>query len=76
VIEIGVGTAEAQRGKGYATVTCARLILECERGGTQTFWNAAAQNTASVALARKLGYRTERPSRVYWWPKVEPGNQA
>jgi RimJ/RimL family protein N-acetyltransferase len=73
VIELGVETREPHRGHGYATVTCAHLIHACESIGYRTFWNAAAQNTASVALARRLGYRTERPHRVLAW-SARPAN--
>jgi RimJ/RimL family protein N-acetyltransferase len=69
VIEIGVGTPESYRRRGYATVTCAHLIRTCEERGTRTFWNTAKQNTASKALARKLGYRTEQEFRVLAWLK-------
>jgi len=72
IIEIGVGTSEGQRGKGYATITCARLIDECERGGYQTFWNTSANNLASLTLARKLGYRQERPWAALIWEKSDP----
>lgn len=68
LIELGVETAPAYYGKGYATVTCAHLIRACEARGYRTFWNAAKQNAASVALARKLGYQKEKEFRVLaWW---------
>jgi RimJ/RimL family protein N-acetyltransferase len=69
LIEIGVGTPEPYRGRGYATLTCAHLICACEARGYQTFWNTAQQNEASKALARKLGYRTEKVFRVVAWSK-------
>jgi hypothetical protein len=47
--------------------TCARLIQACEELGHATWWDCAKQNLASVALARKLGYRTEREYRVLAW---------
>ena len=65
--EIGVGTPEGHRRKGYALVTCAHLIRECEKPGYRPYWNAAAQNTPSLNLALKLGFSTECPFRVYWW---------
>ena len=68
--EIGVGTPKQHRRKGYAAVTCALLIRECERLGYQPYWNANAQNTASLNLAIKLGFSTERPFRVYGWKKL------
>lgn len=70
VIELGVETREAHRGQGYATATCAHLVQMCERLGLTTFWNAAAQNAASIALARKLGYQREQPHRVLAWNKM------
>jgi RimJ/RimL family protein N-acetyltransferase len=70
VREIGVRTDEQCRGRGYATITCARLIQACEAMGWRTYWNTAQQNLASVALARKFGYRTEREYRVLAWFKT------
>jgi RimJ/RimL family protein N-acetyltransferase len=69
VIELGVETREPYRRRGYAAVTCAHLIHTCEAMGLATFWNAAAQNAASIALARKLGYQREQPHRVLAWNK-------
>jgi RimJ/RimL family protein N-acetyltransferase len=68
-IEVGVTTREAHRGRGYATIACARLIQTCEEQGYDTWWDCAKQNVASAALARKLGYRTEREYRVLAWSK-------
>jgi GNAT superfamily N-acetyltransferase len=69
MIEIGTETHEPYRRRGYATITCAHLIRACEAKGYQTFWNAAKQNVASIALARKLGYRAEQEFRVLAWSK-------
>ena len=65
--EIGVGTAEAFRRKGLATVAAARVIQEVEANGYQPFWNASYQNTPSVALAKRLGFQTEKPFNVFAW---------
>jgi len=35
--------------------------------GYRAFWNAAQQNVASVALARRLGFQTEQPFTVLAW---------
>lgn len=70
LIEIGVGTHESHRRRGYATLTCAHLIRACEEKGYRTFWNTNKQNLASKALARKLGYRTEQEFRVLAWSKL------
>jgi len=66
-IEVGVTTLEAHRGRGYATIACARVIRACEQSGLETWWDCAKQNLASVALAHKLGYRSEREYRVLAW---------
>jgi RimJ/RimL family protein N-acetyltransferase len=70
IAEIGVGTNESYRQKGLATITAARVIQECESQGLQPFWNASEQNAPSVALAKRLGFRTERPFRVIAWSKT------
>jgi GNAT superfamily N-acetyltransferase len=67
IAEIGVGTGEAHRGQGFATITSARVIQKCEALGYRAFWNASQQNAASVALAKRLGFQTERPFKVLAW---------
>lgn len=73
LIEIGVETHPHNMRKGYGTLTCAYLIHEMERQGYLTYWNCAKQNQASIALARKLGYRTEKEYRLVAWSKNEAG---
>lgn len=66
-MEMGTITHPAHRGRGYATIVCARAALECERQGAETWWNCARQNQASAAIARRLGYRQSREYRVLAW---------
>ena len=68
-IEIGVTTLESQRRRGFATMTCARLIKICESQGYATWWDCAKQNTPSVRLARKLGYQNEMEYHHVCWLK-------
>lgn len=68
--EPGVFTQPAHRGKGYGTMTVTRLIQEIEELGGQSYWNCAKQNTASAAMARKLGYRIEKEYRCMAWSKT------
>jgi RimJ/RimL family protein N-acetyltransferase len=68
--EPGVFTQSAHRGKGYATMTSARLIQEIEAMSGQTYWNCAKQNVASAAVARKLGYRIKKEYRCMVWGKM------
>ncbi|HEY3473872.1 MAG TPA: GNAT family N-acetyltransferase [Anaerolineales bacterium] len=70
LIEVGVTTAEAYRRQGFATIACAHLIELCEARGYRTWWDCAKQNTPSVKLARRLGYRNEKEYRYVWWPKA------
>jgi len=67
--EIGIDTPEPYRQRGYATVTCAKLTQFCEQQGLHTYWNCNKFNGASVALARKLGYQTEKEYRLLIWEK-------
>lgn len=65
--EIGVDTPESHRRSGYASITCAKLIQTCEQQGLQTYWNCNKANRASVKLARKLGYQTEKEYKLVAW---------
>jgi RimJ/RimL family protein N-acetyltransferase len=69
LIEIGVETRQQYQRQGYATWVCAHLITECERLGFRTYWNCDAQNPASIALARKLGYHTGKAYKLVAWLK-------
>lgn len=68
-IEIGVTTHEAHRQRGLAFLACARLIEICEAQGYKTWWDCAKQNTASIRLAHKLGFHSEKEYRYVWWGK-------
>lgn len=69
LIEVGVTTAEPHRGRGLATIACARLIEICEEQGYKTWWDCAKQNSPSVRLAKKLGYQGNPEYRYIWWAK-------
>ena len=71
VIEIGVETQPHHMHKGYATITCSQLIHQMEHLGFNTYWNCASANQASIALARKLGYQTQKEYRLLAWFKPE-----
>lgn len=71
LIEIGVITGEAYYQRGYATLCCARCIQEAEARSYRTYWNCAKTNLGSAALARKLGYQTEREYRFVYWGAPE-----
>jgi RimJ/RimL family protein N-acetyltransferase len=63
--EVGVVTSEAERGRGYAYLTGSDLLATIESRGYEAVWHAAASNEASVALGRKLGFRSERRGPMF-----------
>ncbi len=69
--EIGAITRQAQRGKGYAPITCAYLIQECERRGFHGYWSCEMDNLASVRVARKLGFRREHTYEVLEYDRLQ-----
>ena len=71
VIEIGVETHLRHMKHGYVTLTCSHLIHEMEQQGYRTYWNCAKGNQASIALVRKLGYRTEKEYHLNAWFKQD-----
>jgi RimJ/RimL family protein N-acetyltransferase len=75
LIEIGTITGESYRRRGYGTVTCAHLVQECEARGYRTYWNCSKDNQPSAALARRLGYQTEKEFRYVGWDSPD-GNSA
>ena len=69
-IEVGVTTAESHRQRGFATLACASLIVECEARGYSTWWDCARQNNPSTRLANKLGYEHAQEYRYVWCAKA------
>ncbi len=69
MMEIGVYTHQGSRGRGFATIACARVIETCEARGYQTYWNCNTSNLTSAALARKMGYQTEQEYALVAWFK-------
>lgn len=66
-IEIGVETPAPFRRQGYGVLTCTHLIRACGTQGYHTVWHTTALNTASIGLARTLGYQTVHSFRVLMW---------
>ncbi len=69
VMEIGTETHPDWRGRGYATLVCAQVVLDCERRGQRVHWNCNARNAPSAAVARKLGYTQARAFPWRYWEK-------
>jgi GNAT superfamily N-acetyltransferase len=56
LLELGIETLEAYRGRGFALYVCAVLIDYCLENGYEPVWSCRFENTASYMLAQKLGF--------------------
>ncbi len=63
--EIGAVTREKSRGQGFAPIVCAYLIDECNLRGFQAYWSCDIDNSASVRVAQKLGFRNSYRYIIY-----------
>ncbi len=63
--ETGAITHEPYRGKGYAPIAMAYLIKELEERGFHAYWSCDVDNPASASVARKLGFRIEKPYEIW-----------
>ena len=62
--EIGAITHEPYRGRSYAPIAVAFLIEALELCGFHAYWSCDTDNSASVRVARKLGFRIERTYEI------------
>ncbi|MFW5836293.1 MAG: GNAT family N-acetyltransferase [bacterium] len=67
-LEVGVETAEAFRGKGYAQAACARVIHEALARGLEPVWSCKTENAGSYRLAERLGFVPLDPHPYYELP--------
>ena len=66
-MEAVVGTLEAFRGRGLASCAAATLAEESRRRGHTLTWNCLADNVGSLKVAKRLGFRSERPYREIYY---------
>ncbi len=64
LLEMGVVTRKAHRGKGFGTLVSLAVARWCEERGDRVWWNANAANAPSIAIARRLGFTLERRYEV------------
>jgi len=62
-----IGTVTAFRRRGLAAVAAAYLAEEARRRGHALVWNCHADNAGSIAVARRLAFRTETPYREIYF---------
>ena len=58
-VEVGVETASAYRGQGYAKDALTKLICELSDIEVEPIYICSKSNTASVNLAKSLGFKAE-----------------
>ena len=58
-VEVGVETAPAYRNRGYAKDALTKLISELDRIDTVPIYICSQSNTASMRLAKSLGFSTQ-----------------
>ncbi|HWS30487.1 MAG TPA: GNAT family N-acetyltransferase [Clostridia bacterium] len=56
LLELGIETAEAHRGKGLAYAACCALIDFCIEKGFDPVWSCRLDNEGSMMLAKRLGF--------------------
>lgn len=68
-LEIGIETAGAYRGKGYAFTVCSALIDYCLDQNLTPVWACRLENQGSYDLAQKLGFRPSITLPYYRLPE-------
>ena len=58
--ELGVVTEEAHRGAGWSPACSAAAIADIQSRGRTPCWSTTPDNTASIRVAMKLGFRQTR----------------
>jgi hypothetical protein len=56
LLELGIETAQAYRGKGFAYAACCALIDFCMEKGFEPVWSCRLDNEGSMLLAKRLGF--------------------
>jgi RimJ/RimL family protein N-acetyltransferase len=70
--EIGAIAHEPYRGNGYAPIAVSYLIEALEQRGLHAYWSCNTDNPASARVARKLGFKIERPYEIWEYESL-PG---
>ncbi|HEV2068040.1 MAG TPA: GNAT family N-acetyltransferase, partial [Thermomicrobiales bacterium] len=68
--DIGVVTIEARRRQGLATAAAAEVARAIQRDGKIPVWSCGGTNTASLAIAARLGFH-EVDRRTYLVPRLD-----
>jgi GNAT superfamily N-acetyltransferase len=66
--DIGVVTEEEFRGRGLSTACAAALVADIRARGRRPSWSTTPDNTASLAIAARLGFAHDRDDVLYAIP--------
>lgn len=69
-VEIGLETMTAHRGKGLGLAVAVAMIGTILEAGLEPVWACRKENTASLELARKLGFAAQKLFPYYRLPRV------
>lgn len=64
-VELGVATAPAYRQQGLATAVAAACVADCLAHGRTPIWQCNVDNSASLAVARNVGFVPKFDYAVY-----------
>jgi RimJ/RimL family protein N-acetyltransferase len=64
-IELGLATIPEYRNQGYATLTSAACVEYCVEHQIVPHWHCFKSNTASIAVAEKVGFEKVMEYPVY-----------
>ena len=67
--DVAVSTLEGWRGRGLATAAASMVAARVQRDGQTPVWSCGEDNTASLRVARRLGFEP-RSRRVYVIPSA------
>jgi RimJ/RimL family protein N-acetyltransferase len=65
--EIGVITDPEYRGQNLGTIGCAIMLDYCYKNNLEPYWNCDVKNSASAAIAKKLGFEEDSPYLFLKW---------
>lgn len=60
-MEMGVWTRDDSRRRGFGTLVSLATAVAAEAAGASVWWNTNADNVGSIGIARRIGFRRERP---------------
>jgi hypothetical protein len=70
LLELGIETTQAHRGKGFAYAACCAFIDFCITNGFDPVWSCRLDNEGSMLLAKRLGFMETMRTPYYHIPEA------